>query len=110
MWRIAKSLTRRSGPKAPSVIHDPLGSIFYPIDKLYITADCLENQFTPHGLCDYDNKLQADVRVYALLATVDEDIPVEFRPFDVSKEIQYLKLGKACGFDGIQNECLRRLP
>jgi hypothetical protein len=29
---------------------------------------------------------------------------------DVSKEIQSLKLGKACIFDGIPNECLQHLP
>jgi hypothetical protein len=43
-----------------------------------------------------------EAQVKAMLGTV-EDIPVNFQPSDVSKEIQYLKLGKACGFDGIQN-------
>jgi hypothetical protein len=37
----------------------------------------------------------------ALLATVDEDSPVKFRPSDVSKEIQSSKSVKARGFDGI---------
>jgi hypothetical protein len=39
-----------------------------------------------------------------------EDISVNFRTFDVSKEMQSLKLGKACGYDAIPNECLRHLP
>jgi hypothetical protein len=42
VWPIAKSLTKRGGPKAPSAIHGPLGSIFYPIDKANIIADCLK--------------------------------------------------------------------
>jgi hypothetical protein len=32
IWPIAKSLTKRGGPKAPSAIHGPLGPIFYPIE------------------------------------------------------------------------------
>jgi hypothetical protein len=43
IWPIAKSLTKRGRPKAPSANHDPLGPIFYPINKANITADCLEN-------------------------------------------------------------------
>jgi hypothetical protein len=30
IWPIAKSLTKRDGPKAPYVIHGPLCPIFYP--------------------------------------------------------------------------------
>jgi hypothetical protein len=37
-------------------------------------------------------------QVEALLATVDEDIPANSRPCDVSKEIQSLKLGKGLWF------------
>jgi hypothetical protein len=49
--------------------------------------------------------------VEALLATVNEDTPVNFRTCGVSKKkIQSLKLGKACSFGDIPNECLRRLP
>jgi hypothetical protein len=48
--------------------------------------------------------------VEALLIAVNEDIHVNFRSCDVSKEIQPLKLGKACGFDGIPNEFLQHLP
>jgi hypothetical protein len=45
-----------------------------------------------------------EAQVQTLLATVYEDIPVNFRPCDVSKEIQSLKLGNASGFDVIPNE------
>jgi hypothetical protein len=50
IWPITKSLSRRGGPKALSAIYGPLGSIFYPIDKPNIIADCLENQFRAHDL------------------------------------------------------------
>jgi hypothetical protein len=52
------------------------------------------------------------VQVEALLAIVHEDIPLNFRTCDLSKEIrvQSLKLGKARGFEGIPNECIRHLP
>jgi hypothetical protein len=46
----------------------------------------------------------------ALLVTVDEGTCVIFRLCDVSKELQHLKFGKACGLDGIPYECLRHLP
>jgi hypothetical protein len=36
--------------------------------------------------------------------------PERIRPCDLQKLIQSLKLRKACGFDGIRNECLRHLP
>jgi hypothetical protein len=52
IWAIAKSLTKRGGPKAPPAVHGPLGPIFYPIDKANIIADCLEKQFRAHDLCD----------------------------------------------------------
>jgi hypothetical protein len=52
IWPIAKSLIKRSGPKAPSAIHGLLGPIFYQIDKASIVAACLEKQFRAHGMCD----------------------------------------------------------
>jgi hypothetical protein len=45
-------------------------------------------------------------QVEALLATIYENIPVNFGLCDVSKQIRSLKFGKACGFDGIPNEGL----
>jgi hypothetical protein len=45
-------------------------------------------------------------QVEALLATIGDDIPVNFQTCDVSKEIQSSKLGKACGSDGIATEYL----
>jgi hypothetical protein len=45
-----------------------------------------------------------EAQVEALLATIDEDIPVKFRPGDISKEIQSLILGEACGFDKVKGK------
>jgi hypothetical protein len=110
IWPLAKSLTKRGGPKAPTAIHGPSDPIFYPIDKANVIANYLENQFTPHELCDLGHERRVEAKVQVVLNTVDEAPPGKFRPSDVSKEIRSLKLGKACGLDGIPNECLRHLP
>jgi hypothetical protein len=50
-------------------------------------------------------------RVQALLKAVENSPPPErIRPCDLQKLINSLKLRKACGIDGIPNECLRNLP
>jgi hypothetical protein len=51
-----------------------------------------------------------EARVQALLETVDDSPPEGVRPCYVQKIIKTLKLKKACGIDGIPNECLRHLP
>jgi hypothetical protein len=38
-------------------------------------ADCLENQFTPHDLCDDNHKWWVEARVQALLKAVDNNPP-----------------------------------
>jgi hypothetical protein len=110
VWPIAKSFIKKDGPKAPSAVHGPLGPIFYPLHKVNIIADCLEIQFIAHDLCASDHGRQVEAKIKALLATYDEESPVTFRLCGFSKEIKSLKLGKDCGFDGIQNESLRHLP
>jgi hypothetical protein len=42
IWPIAKSLTKRGGPKAPTAIHGLLGPAFYPSEKANVIANCLE--------------------------------------------------------------------
>jgi hypothetical protein len=103
IWPIAKSLSKTGGPKTPSAFHGPLGPMFYRIDKANKVAHCLENQFRLHDLCDCDHRRYVEAQVEALMGTVNEDFPVNFRPCEVSKEIQSLKLGKAFGFDGLPN-------
>jgi hypothetical protein len=101
IWPITKSLQKRGGPKTPSAIHGPLVPMFYPIDKVNIIAACLENQFRAHDLCNCDHRRHVEAKGEAVLATVDEDIPVNFRPCDVSKETQSLNLEEARDFYGI---------
>jgi hypothetical protein len=50
-----------------------------------------------------------EARVQPLLETVDNNPPHRIRPCDLQKLINSLKLRKACGIDGIQNECLSYL-
>jgi hypothetical protein len=105
IWPIAKSLSNRDGPRAPTAIHGPLGLNYHPEDKANTIADCLENQFTPHDLCDENHEERVEAGVQALLKAAER-----VRPCDLQKLLNSLKLKKACGIDGIPNECLRHLP
>jgi hypothetical protein len=110
IWPIVKSLTKKDGAKEPTAIHGPFGLTFHPLEKANATADCLENQFTPHDLCDENHKRQVEARVQTLLKVVDNSSPERIRPCNLQKLVNSLKLRKACGIDGIPNECLRQLP
>jgi hypothetical protein len=61
-------------------------------------------------LCNCDHRRHMEAQVETLLGTIIEDSPVKFWPCDISEEIQSLKSGKACSFDGIPNEWLWHLP
>jgi hypothetical protein len=52
MWSSAKSLIKKNAPKTPTAVHGPLGIIYLLKEKGNAIADCLENQFTSHDLCD----------------------------------------------------------
>jgi hypothetical protein len=80
----------------------PYVTICYSIDKANKKSDCLGNQFRAHDLCECDNPPHVEAQVEALLAAVVEGTPVNIRPCDISKEIQPLKLGKACGLIAIK--------
>jgi hypothetical protein len=81
------------------------------MDKANAIADCLENQFTPHDLCDENHDRRVGARVHALLQDADAPPPTEkIKPCDLLKLISSLKLRKACRIEGIPNECLRHLP
>jgi hypothetical protein len=75
IWPIAKSLTNRDGPRAQTAIHGLLGLKYHPLDKANAIADCLEKQFTQHDLCEENHKRRVEVRVQALLETVDSGPP-----------------------------------
>jgi hypothetical protein len=110
LWLIAKSLMKRYGPKAPTTIHGPLGITYHPNARVNVIADCLENQFTSHDLCDENHERQVETTVQALLSSVDGTPLGKVRPCDIHKLVNSLKLRKACGLYGIRNECLRHLP
>jgi hypothetical protein len=103
IWPIAKSLLKRDGPRTPNAIHGPYGLKFNPSEKANATADCLENQFTHHDLCDENHEQRVEARVQALFEAVDKKRPERIRPCDLEKIINSLKLRKFCGIDGIPN-------
>jgi hypothetical protein len=43
------------------------------VDKANETADCLENPFTPHDLCDENHERRVEAGVQAMLETVDNN-------------------------------------
>jgi hypothetical protein len=90
IWAIAKSLANKDCPRAPTVIHGPLGPKCKPVNKCNAIADCLKNQFTPYKLLYENRERQEEAKVQALLG-----------PCDLQKLIHFLKLHKACGIDGI---------
>jgi hypothetical protein len=49
-------------------------------------------------------------RVEVVLEAADDTALEKFRPCDIQKLIKSLKLWRACGIDGIPNECLKHLP
>jgi hypothetical protein len=49
-------------------------------------------------------------QIQRLLEAEDNNLPEKVRPYDLQKLINFLKLKKAYGIDGIPNECLRHLP
>jgi hypothetical protein len=71
IWPVAKSLTNSNGPKAPTDSHGLLGLKYHRLDKANAIADCLENQFTPHDLCDENHERRVEARVQALLEAAD---------------------------------------
>jgi hypothetical protein len=68
---------KREGPKTPTAIHGPFGHTFVPLEKPNAVSDCLENQFTPHDLCDENQKRRMEAKVQALLEVVDNNPPKE---------------------------------
>jgi hypothetical protein len=70
-----------------------------------VIADGLENQVSPHDVCEEKHVRKVMTRVQALSEAVDDNSPCH-----VQKLINSLKLTMACVIDGIPNEYLRHLP
>jgi hypothetical protein len=91
---IVKSLMKRDGTKAPTAVHGCLGITYHPNEKTKAIADCLDNQFTSHDLCDKNHKQCVQTRLQALHTSVD-DIPSEkVRLCDIQKLVKTLMLRK----------------
>jgi hypothetical protein len=56
IWLIAKYLANRDGSRAPTAIHGNSGPKFQSVVEVNTIADCLEEQFTPHKLCDEEHE------------------------------------------------------
>jgi hypothetical protein len=77
MWPIVKYLTNRDGPRTPTAIHGLLGLKYHPEVKANAIADCLENQFAPHDLCDENHEQLLKTRVQALPDAADNNLHKE---------------------------------
>jgi hypothetical protein len=75
IWPIAKSLSNRDGPRAPTTLHGLLDLKYHPEDKANAIVDCLENQFTPHDLFDENHEQRVEAGVQALIEAADSDPP-----------------------------------
>jgi hypothetical protein len=62
IWSIAKSLSNSDRPRAPTAIHGLIGLKYRPVYKANATVDCLENQLTPHDLCEENHERRVEVR------------------------------------------------
>jgi hypothetical protein len=100
---IAKSLMKRDGPKAPTTIHGHLGITYQQNEKVNVIADCLENQFTSHDLCNENHARQVETTVQALLAYVSRTSLRKVRPCDIQNLANSLKMRKSYGLDDIPN-------
>jgi hypothetical protein len=76
MGPIVKSLIKRDGSKTPTHICGPLRLKYQPQEKATTIAVCLEDQFTPHDLCDENHKQRVEAGVQTLLEAAD-DTPFE---------------------------------
>jgi hypothetical protein len=72
-----------SWTKGTKGIHGLLGLKYHPEDKANAIADCLENQFTPHDLCDENHEQRVEAMVHDLLEAADSDLPERIRPCDL---------------------------
>jgi hypothetical protein len=77
IWPLVKYLMKRDRLKAATTIHGPCSLKFLPLGKSNVTANCLENKFTPHNLCEENHKQQVEAQVQALSEAVDDSPPKE---------------------------------
>jgi hypothetical protein len=75
-------------PVVPTAVHGPLGITYNPNEKANAIADCLENQFTPHDVCDENHERRMGTRIKALPVSVDDT------PLGKTEHLPNLSLGR----------------
>jgi hypothetical protein len=110
IWTMAKIVLNRDAPKSQNLVLGFPGLKFLPTEKVNAIADCLENRFTHHDLCNENHERRVETIAQIILDIQDIDPLEKIKPCVLKKLIETLKLKKACGFDGISNDCLRHLP
>jgi hypothetical protein len=109
IWPMAKTMLNKDAPKFPSMIHGYSSLKFLPLEKANAIADFLKI-VSYNMICEENHEREMETTVQGTLETDDTDTPEKIKSCDLKKLIEKLKLMKACGIDGISNECLRRLP
>jgi hypothetical protein len=71
VWSIEEALVNRDAPNVPTAVHGYSGLKFLPYDKANAIADCLENRFTHHDLCDESHEGRVENIVQDILETED---------------------------------------
>jgi hypothetical protein len=64
---------KSDSPTAPAAIHTALGLKLHPLEEAKVIADCLQNLFAPHDLCDENHLRRVEARIQALLESVDNN-------------------------------------
>jgi len=101
---------RRDRPKATTAVHGPSGHKFLSLEKAKVTTDCLENQFSPHDLCDENHERQVVARIQALSEAVADSATETVRPCDVQKTNKLSNHKRPIELMAFQTNALRRLP
>jgi hypothetical protein len=74
---------RMDNPKAPIAIHCCLGLKFLSLGKPNLIANCLENQFSPHDMCEGNHERLVVAHIHALFEVMDNTPLEKIRLCDV---------------------------
>jgi hypothetical protein len=84
----------RDAPKAPTAVHGYSGLKFRPYEKANAIADCLENRFIHHDLCEERHERRVETMVQDILETEDTTPSEKFRPCDLKQINKLPKIEK----------------
>jgi hypothetical protein len=93
---------------APNAIHGPSGLKFQPLESVNAIASWLENQFTPHDLCDESHEGRVEARVQSSARIYRQQPPWMNKVMWLTEtKKKMLNLKNVCRINGIPSECLR---